>query len=931
MAVGQIISRAIAQGAVTADDIGALEITHAKLHTDMDLSSKTVTMPAVIRGPATLTIDPAAVGDNTGTLVIAGNLQVDGTTTTINSTTMTVDDKNLVLASGAGNSSAADGAGITIDGASATMLYTHATTSFDFNKQVNVTGNLTLTSTADVGPVINLISNDHSDAADFNTEGSIKFFNDNDADESTLYAQIRSITADVTDGSEDGWMYFSSIRDGTMKNTFAAAGPDLLMLDDASVIQFRSWGGTANHVTITPSTPSANRTITLPNATGTVVLADSSSRIGVNQTPASNNYTLQVTGLATNGTDGRAVLVKGNSASTTIGGAGPSIAIQNTNSTANNVTKLSFETQGAGEAVSINAINTNHSSFYGDLAINTRGAGGYSEKMRVMADGNVGIGTTNPGTLLDVRGEVSIAYNANYGLRFYNQGRSNWGSIGNMDTGTGADLTFKSGSGTITFTHSGDLQLGDIQETTGGGNISLTKTSSSSIVSIMSRSATDGHTGMLNFFKTPATSGNYTPTTSGDVLGEIRFYGVNNSSVADIGAMIQVSQTGAFNNSVPGKMTFTTQETQRISIHADGHIGIGDNVTVSSAWSTVFGARVQLDTKGVLAATDGSMQIGHNWYYDGGGTTGYKYIASGKANRQIHVDDYISWEMEETAGTAGNEITFTERMRLTKDGNLGLNVGSNNPSDRLVVVAGGTGILVARNWSGNVTTGQGLGEIGFKGYASGNSTLGADAKIGGVADGNHSGTSAPARLEFYVKHPTTGPGSAPTKRMQLSSYGELLLEAGARGWSSFYMNSNAGIRYHVKRFYANASVVTNSFLRVKRHYWGVGFYKIWLKQQYYYSTPEAWWNLSGYGRADGSYNPNYALNYNDEYGGMGSSRLQLTTPSTSAPGSTAAAYVDVQIVVPAYHHYILVIEAGGMASYSHDPSSMSGNDMYALH
>ena len=71
MAVGQIISRAIAQGAVTSDDIGALEITHAKLHTDMDLSSKTVTMPAIIRGPATLTIDPAAVGDNTGLVVIA--------------------------------------------------------------------------------------------------------------------------------------------------------------------------------------------------------------------------------------------------------------------------------------------------------------------------------------------------------------------------------------------------------------------------------------------------------------------------------------------------------------------------------------------------------------------------------------------------------------------------------------------------------------------------------------------------------------------------------------------------------------------------------------------------------------------------------------------------------------------------------------------
>ena len=48
-----------------------------------------ITTTGYIRGPATFTLDPAAHGDNTGTVVIAGNLQVDGTTTTINSTTLT--------------------------------------------------------------------------------------------------------------------------------------------------------------------------------------------------------------------------------------------------------------------------------------------------------------------------------------------------------------------------------------------------------------------------------------------------------------------------------------------------------------------------------------------------------------------------------------------------------------------------------------------------------------------------------------------------------------------------------------------------------------------------------------------------------------------------------------------------------------------------
>ena len=71
-------------------------------------------MTGTLSGPATFNIDPAAVGDNTGTVVIKGNLQVDGTTTTINSTTMTVDDKNMVLGDGAANDAAADGSGITI-------------------------------------------------------------------------------------------------------------------------------------------------------------------------------------------------------------------------------------------------------------------------------------------------------------------------------------------------------------------------------------------------------------------------------------------------------------------------------------------------------------------------------------------------------------------------------------------------------------------------------------------------------------------------------------------------------------------------------------------------------------------------------------------------------------------------------------------------
>ena len=103
---------------------------------NFDVSARHITLTGEVRGPSTFTIDPAAVGDNTGVVVIKGDLQVDGTTTTINSTTVNVDDKNVVLASGAINAAAADGSGITVDGASATFNYASSGDKWVANKKI---------------------------------------------------------------------------------------------------------------------------------------------------------------------------------------------------------------------------------------------------------------------------------------------------------------------------------------------------------------------------------------------------------------------------------------------------------------------------------------------------------------------------------------------------------------------------------------------------------------------------------------------------------------------------------------------------------------------------------------------------------------------------------------------------------------------------
>ena len=89
-------------------------------------------------GSNQLFIDPAPEDSDGGDLIIRGNLTVQGVQTIINSTTMSVNDLNLVLADSAGNAAAADGAGITINGANATILYNGSTDRFDINKSINL-------------------------------------------------------------------------------------------------------------------------------------------------------------------------------------------------------------------------------------------------------------------------------------------------------------------------------------------------------------------------------------------------------------------------------------------------------------------------------------------------------------------------------------------------------------------------------------------------------------------------------------------------------------------------------------------------------------------------------------------------------------------------------------------------------------------------
>ena len=106
-------------------------------NTDVDVSNANLLSKlAALESSGGAANENITIGADSGdTIVITGNLQVSGTTTTVNSTTVNLNDHNIVLDSGNSTSAVVDGAGITLEGGSgddATFTYNASTNAFDF-------------------------------------------------------------------------------------------------------------------------------------------------------------------------------------------------------------------------------------------------------------------------------------------------------------------------------------------------------------------------------------------------------------------------------------------------------------------------------------------------------------------------------------------------------------------------------------------------------------------------------------------------------------------------------------------------------------------------------------------------------------------------------------------------------------------------------
>lgn len=84
-----------------------------------------------------------------GNTTILGNLTVQGTQIALDVVNLRVADKLIEIASGSADSAAADGAGIYISGADASITWNNGISKIDINKGVNVTGDISVTGLVD--------------------------------------------------------------------------------------------------------------------------------------------------------------------------------------------------------------------------------------------------------------------------------------------------------------------------------------------------------------------------------------------------------------------------------------------------------------------------------------------------------------------------------------------------------------------------------------------------------------------------------------------------------------------------------------------------------------------------------------------------------------------------------------------------------------
>jgi hypothetical protein len=252
-------------------------------------------------------------------------------------------------------------------------------------------------------------------------------------------------------------------------------------------------------------------------------------------------------------------------------------------------------------------------------------------------------------------------------------------------------LTISSNSGTLNFT-AASKTLGISNSLTLAGTDATTMTFPSTSATIARTDAAQTFTGTQTFSSAlvlPAgtvSAPSFAPT--GDTNTGIFFPAADTIAFAEGGA-------------------------EAMRINSSGNVGIG---VTPSAWNSLYRS-MQIGSAAALSGrTDSNLvELSSNSFRNSGG--GWTYITSSTASRYDQGGGEHYWYTA-ASGTAGNAVSWSERMRIDSSGNVG--IGTSSPGALLAV--NGTALL---------------GSAGFRSYefVGGASTYTKTLTIGGLSDG----------------------------------------------------------------------------------------------------------------------------------------------------------------------------------------------------
>jgi hypothetical protein len=218
-------------------------------------------------------------------------------------------------------------------------------------------------------------------------------------------------------------------------------------------------------------------------------------------------------------------------------------------------------------------------------------------------------------------------------------------------------------------------------------------------------------------------------------------------------------------------MLFLTNNTERMRLDSSGNLGLG---VTPSAWVAGFKV-LQLGSTSSLYNLSASTVLNENSYNDGTN----RYLTSNFATRYVQ-DSGTHKFFTAPSGTAGNAITFSERMTITNAGNVG--IGTSSPSTILNVKSSSPEIRIQDNKDGSWTAGEVIGQVSF--YHS-DSSGGGSYTTGFIKNQNNrpgSNTLPEGDLIFG----TAGGFTEAVERMRLNASGNLGLGVTPSAWSGLY-------------------------------------------------------------------------------------------------------------------------------------------------